>query len=199
MDVVLKGSKINMEMFAKGRHITLPRPKGSVLIRMLKYGAALIAMVSMCWLSVLYFEILTNVLSINAGSWVVCIAIVAFWTLTVLFVVPQIFKMLSPLKPQVLYLDEDRLVFDTGSYPYNVYSDSYKPWSDSLKLIRNERAIFEWPKDAIKTMMLSTTDFGEQLTIGQKDDRIAIGSIVSDTEKVWLYKMMMRFYSIEKA
>lgn len=181
------GSKISVSTVGADEVIVIPHVGGSIM----RY---LVGLFMLFWLGGWSFgfikvgsEVLSGKANLFAMLWL------GAWTVGGLMAVYFLYRLIRPSIPETLTLRANSLVYDSGIAPAQMhfgYANQKEAWNS----IFGKRTIVELDKEALRSLQLRDTDFGNRLTVDAGNVRLDLARSATEVEREWLAQILKDRY-----
>jgi len=115
------------------------------------------------------------------------------WTVGGIFAAYFLYIIVRPAVPETLEFSGSTINYDSGVAPFHLSFDFYSRWNMWKRIFR-KRIKTEFNRTDIKTLKLREFGSGNRLTIDNKNNRIDIGTGISELEREWLFDYIRARY-----
>jgi len=107
-----------------------------------------------------------------------------------------LWRLLRPAVPETIKFAKPNLFYDSGIQPMPFYFGYWRGRTDYWKKMFEKRKRIEFSPQEIRTLKLRETGDGNRLTIDHDNDRIDIGTGMTEVERELLSQMIKTEYQI---
>ena len=123
----------------------------------------------------------------------------AGWTLGGIFAGVMLYLLLRPQKPESITLEHNRLKYDSGSAPMNLFNPYWmmrkKQNFNLFSMMFQKRKTYEFTRSECPEFVLEGLGDDQRLRFDDGADRITIGECLKEPEREWLAQVLSAWRS----
>ena len=121
------------------------------------------------------------------------------WSLVGAMAMFLAYRAFRPCVPESLRMMPNSVTYDSGIAPLETLLFNYMSPKDAWKFMFPKRLRVELDRQGLQSLRLSGTNVGNRLTVDVDASRLDIAQSASEMERVWLYQLLAKRYSLPLA
>lgn len=118
------------------------------------------------------------------------------WTVGGAWAIWCLYRFLRPIVPETLAFAKPNLVYDSGVRPPPIFFGYWRGRTDYWKNMFEKRKQIEFSPQEISTLRLRDTSDSNRLTLDHGNDRVDIGTGLTEVEREWLFQLIKTEYKV---
>ena len=170
--------------------LTLPMERRGIA----RFGISLFLL---CWLvgwGIGWVAVSREIIRGTKGPEVFLIVWLIAWTVGGAWAMWSLWRLVRPTVPETMTFAKPNLIYDSGIRPMPMYWGYWRGQKDYWKKMFEKRKRIEFSPHEIQTLKLRETGDGNRLTIDHGNDRIDIGTGMTEVEREWLFELIKTEY-----